>query len=134
MAKKSFADVPETFASVSEVRTWHEALIAHVAAGRGGVEYAMRRLEQLFGLPYGAQWNLRYRHDRRPSIPFLLRLRAAYLQMLQRSVQRDVEALKAEAAKNDADAELARLVAEAEALAAEIERRKKELSNGAGCP
>ena len=126
MAKKSFADVREMFPSVSDVREWHDALISRVASGRGGVEYAMRRLEQLFGLPFGAQWNLRYRRDRKPSPGFALRMRQAYLAMLERSVRRDIEALKVEAAKGDDAADCMRLVSEAEALLAEIGERLKE--------
>ena len=128
MAKKSFADVREMFPSVSDVRGWHDALISRVASGRGGVEYAMRRLEQLFGLPFGAQWNLRYRRDRKPSVPFMMQVRAAYLRALERSVRRDAEALKAEMAKGHAEADLAGLVDEVEALMARLEEKKKELA------
>jgi len=88
----------------------------------------MRRLEQLFGLPFGAQWNLRYRRDRKPSVPFMLQVRAAYLRALEKSVRRDAEALKAEMAKGHAEADLAGLVDEVEALMARLEEKKKELA------
>jgi len=61
-------------------------------------------------------------------VPFMLQVRAAYLRALEKSVRRDAEALKAEMAKGHAEADLAGLVDEVEALMARLEEKKKELA------
>ena len=128
MTRNFRANVREVFElSVKDARRMHERLVEFVRCGRGSKEWAMRVLEQRFGLSFWAQQDLHYRPERKPSIPFLLRLREAYLSALERSVRRDLEVLKAEKARGDDAADLERLLAEAEALVAELEARSAEL-------
>ena len=108
-------------AMLADAREQHQVLLGRLMTGPGDSEGAMHRAERLYGLPYWSQWNLR--HKRRASVTFVDRIRNAYLAMLESSVRRDLEKLKAEQAKDNSDAVLAGLVAEATALLAKIEER-----------
>jgi hypothetical protein len=112
----------ENVSALTIARQEHQAVLSRLMSGPGDSEGAMHRAESLFGLSYWSQHTLRHKH--RASFPFMARVHAAYVAMLERSVRRDMEALKIEQAKKDDDADLARLVAEAEALLAEIEKRR----------
>lgn len=103
-------------------RQEHQIIIARLMTGPGDSDGAMHRAERMFGLPYWSQFNLR--HKCKATYPFIAAVNNAYVAMLEKSVRRDVEALKIERAKTDDDADLARLVAEAETLLAEIEKRR----------
>lgn len=113
---------------VSIARHEHEATLSRLMSGPGDSEGAMHKAERIFGLSYWCQFNLR--HKRRASLPFMAKIHAAYVSVLERSVRRDLEALKTERAKDNDDAELAGLVAQAEALLAEIAARKSKQNGG----
>ena len=108
---------------IAEARNQHQSILAKLMCGPGDSDGAMHRAERAFGLPYWSQWNLR--HKRRASPSFVERVRQAYLSSLERSVKRDIEALKTEQARGSDDAALVCLVAEAEALLAKIRERVK---------
>ena len=99
---------------VSAARDQHHALITKLMCGPGDSEGAMHRAERQFGLPYWSQHALRYK--RRATADFISRVRQAYLSMLEVSVRRDLERLRTEQAKGNADARLASLILEAENL------------------
>lgn len=103
-------------------RQEHQTIISRLMTGPGDSDGAMHRAERMFGLAYWSQFNLR--HKSKASFQFMQAVHAAYVAMLERSVKRDLEALKIEQAKKDDDADLARLVAEAETLLLEIEKRR----------
>ena len=111
----------KTEMDISAARDLHQSLLGRLMTGAGGIDCAMHRAERLYGLPYWAQANLR--HKKRASTAFIERLRQAYLSVLETSVRRDLEKLKAEQAKDNNDAALANLMAEAAALLAKIEER-----------
>lgn len=98
-------------------------MLAQEMRGTCDVDGAMRRIEALYGIPYGAQWNFRYRHDRKPSKTFCERVQHVYLSFLKRSVSTTLEQLKAEMARGEDDGDAAILKAEAEALLVKIEAR-----------
>jgi hypothetical protein len=103
----------------------HRELLRRETRGPGDTEGAMRRLEARYGLDYWTQWGIRYRPPTEIRDRSLIeRIRQAYLDALQRSVRRDLEAFKAEEAKGKADADLESLMAESEALLARIAARK----------
>lgn len=103
-------------------RQEHQTIISRLMTGPGDSDGAMHRAERMFGLSYWSQFNLR--HKRKATVPFMAAVHAAYVAMLEKSVRSDLQELKIEQAKNDDDADLARLVAEAETLLAEIQARK----------
>lgn len=100
----------------------HREMVDREARACGDIEGAMRRIEATYGLDYWSQYVCRYK--RRITTDFALRLRGAYLDMLERSVRRDLHALKTEQALGATDAELGSLLAEGEALLAKINARK----------
>lgn len=100
----------------------HRDLLAREMRGPGDTEAAMYRLQAKYGLDYWKQWMARYK--RSASSEFIEQLRQAYLSTLERSVRRDLEALKIEKAKDLGDVGLADLIAEAETLLAKIQRKK----------
>lgn len=110
----------------------HREMVSREARGPGDTEGAMRRLEARYGLDYWTQWGLRYRPPAEVRDRSLIeRVRQAYLDMIARSVRRDLEAFKAEEAKGSTDADLASLMAESEALLKKIAVRKAELAKPA---
>ena len=83
---------------VDQARRAHERLIVRLMVSPGDSEGAMRRAEDMFGLPYWAQHNLR--HKRRATAEFVAQVYAAWTSVLEASVQRDVaELLRTEAAQ-----------------------------------
>lgn len=106
--------------SVADARDHHQALISRLMNGPGDSEGAMHRAERLYGLGFWSQWNLR--HKKRATADFIERVRQAYLSMLETSVRRDIEKLKAEWASGNAST--GTLIAEAEALLQKIEARR----------
>ena len=84
---------------------------------------ALDKLQSLFGLGRHSMHDLLRRKSRLPGEAFRRRLRVAHLELLKRSVRRDLEKLKIERAKGSADADLESLVAEAETLLARIEEK-----------
>jgi hypothetical protein len=119
--QKHFAK-PEREMDVAVARDQHHALIIRLMTGPGGSEAAMHRAERQFGLPYWAQFTLRYK--KRATPVFVERVRQAYLSTLENSVRRDLERLKTEQAKGNGDASIQDLVVEAEDLLARLESRK----------
>lgn len=111
--------------NITDARSIHQGLLVKLMSGPGDSEGAMRRAETIYGLPYWAQWNLR--HKQRATYDFLGRLHGVYLAVVEKSVRRDLEQLKAEQAKGADDADLASLQAEAEALLARIAAKKASL-------
>jgi hypothetical protein len=118
MCQKEFGK-PE---DIERARKEHQDLISKLMSGPGNSEGAMRKAEQLFGLPFWSQWNLR--HKRRATREFIERLRQAYLTLLATSLRRDMEFLRTEQIKGTADVGDAVLIAEAEALLAKIGQKK----------
>lgn len=106
----------------AEVIRLHRDMVDREARAAGDVESAMRRIEATYGLDYWSQYVCRYK--RRVTADFALRLRGAYLDMIERSVRRDIETLKTERALGATDAALESLIAEAETLLAKIKARK----------
>ena len=100
----------------------HQEIVTRLMTGPGDGDGAMYRAERMFGLPYWCQFNLR--HKGRATLSFMQRVHAAYVATIERSVKRDLATLKLEQAKDDADTDLAMLVAQAENLLAEIADRK----------
>jgi hypothetical protein len=100
----------------------HREMVDREARASGDTESAMRRLEAKYGLDYWSQWVCRYKRKVTPQ--FAVKLHGAYLDLVERSVRRDLEALRIEQAKGAADNDLDSLVAEAEALLAKIQARK----------
>src|SRR5690348_6894292 len=90
----------------------YNKMLAKEIRGSGDVENAMYRLQFEYGLDYWRQWLLKYR--KQSCAEFTEQIRQAYLSMLERSVRRDIEALKIEQAKDSkSDAGNADLIAEA---------------------
>lgn len=106
---------------VSIARDQHHAIITNLMVGPGDSEGAMHRAERQYGLPYWAQFNLRYK--RRASAPFIDRVRQAYLSMLETSVRRDLDRLKTEQVKGPSNARIEGLIVEAENLLGRIKAR-----------
>ncbi|HSM42021.1 MAG TPA: hypothetical protein VK862_14810 [Afifellaceae bacterium] len=100
----------------------HREMVDREARASGDTESAMRRLEARYGLDYWSQWVCRYKRTVTPQ--FATKLHGAYLDLVERSVRRDLEALKIEQAKGAADDDVASLVAEAKTLLAKIAARK----------
>ena len=104
---------------LSAARDQHHALITKLMAGPGDSEGAMHRAERMFGLPYWAQFRLRYR--RAASSAFIQRVRQAYLSTLEQSVRRDLESLRTQQIKDGTgDASIQNLITEAEDLLARL--------------
>lgn len=55
------------------------ALVRRESRGPGDTEFAMRRLEARYGLPYSTLWRLRYRRPKDILVSVFARLQAAYL-------------------------------------------------------
>ncbi len=103
--------------------TMYKKVLAREVRGPGDVEDAMYRLQTFQGLDYWRQWQLKYR--KQACEEFVEQVRQAYLGMLERSVRRDIEALKIEQAKDSrSDAGNTDLIAEAETLLAKIQAKK----------
>jgi hypothetical protein len=115
--------------SLAEARDHHQALISRLMNGPGDSEGAMHRAERMFGLGFWPQWNLR--HKRRATAEFIERVHQAYLAMLETSVRRDIEKLKAERAKGSDDVSLETLISESQVLLAKIAAKTAE-KKGAG--
>ena len=122
VCQKEFPKGDDVSTPVAIAREQHQVILSRLMTGPGDSEGAMHRAERMFALPYWCQFNLRFKH--RASLPFMAKVHGAYVSMLERSVKRDLEALKIERAKQDDEADLARLIAEAETLLAEIAKRK----------
>lgn len=104
---------------VSIARDQHHSLITRLMTGPGDSEGAMHRAERMFGLPYWAQFRLRYRRAASPA--FVQRVRQAYLSTLEQSVRRDLESLKTQQAAGAGDnASIQDLIVEAENLLARL--------------
>lgn len=103
----------------------HREMVDREARASGDTESAMRRLEARYGLDYWSQWVCRYKRTVTPK--FATKLQGAYLDLIERSVRRDLQALKVEQAKGAADDGLAGLLADAETLLAKIKARKAGL-------
>lgn len=115
MLQREFAKrKPEREMDAALARDQHGAIITKLMTGPGDSEGAMHRAERLYGLNYWAQHTLRYK--RRATPAFIERVRQAYLSMLEQSVRRDLEKLKAEQTKGNGDAHIQKLIAEAESL------------------
>lgn len=99
-------------------RDQHHALITKLMTGPGDSEGAMHRAERQFGLPYWAQFRLRYRRAASPA--FIERVRQAYLSTLERSVRQDLESLKTQQSIGNSDASISDLIVEAENLLARL--------------
>lgn len=97
------------------------AVVTRLMTGPGDSEGAMHRAERQFGLPYWAQFNLRYK--KRATAAFIERVRQAYVSTLEQSVRRDLEKLKTERAKGQDDDRIAGLILEAEDLLCRISDR-----------
>lgn len=106
----------------AETISIHREMVDREARASGDTESAMRRLEARYGLDYWSQWVCRYK--RRVTPRFAAQLHGAYLDLIERSVRRDLAALRSEQAKGAADDDLGSLVAEAAALLARLEARK----------
>ena len=103
----------------------HRAMVAREARGPGDIENAMRRLESKYGLDFWTQWGLRYRPPVEVKDRSLIgRIRQAYLDMIARSVRRDLEALKSEQAKGADDDALTGLIAETETLLEKLQEKR----------
>jgi hypothetical protein len=123
MSQISFEDGKVTVVALEMLRT----MVAREARGPGDVENAMRRLESKYGLDFWTQWGLRYRPPVEIKDRSLIeRIRQAYLDMIARSVRRDVEALKLERAKGADDAALTGLISEAETLLEKLEEARAQ--------
>lgn len=100
-------------------RDQHHALITKLMHGPGDSDGAMHRAERMFGLPYWAQFRLRYRRAASPA--FIERVRQAYLSTLEQSVRRDLESLKRQQTIGGGDdASIQSLIVEAESLLARL--------------
>lgn len=123
MVKRSWSD--DMTARAIEL---HREIVAREARGPGDVENAMRRLEAKYGLDFWSQWVCRYR--RKTTNDFATKIQMVWVDLLGRSVKRDLEALRIEEAKGrkNAETELADLVSEAEALLARIAAKKAEIA------
>lgn len=109
----------------------HRAMVAREARGPGDIENAMRRLESKYGLDFWTQWGMRYRPPEEIKDRSLIeRVRQAYLDMITRSVRRDLQALKAEQAKGADDNALTGLIAEAETLLEKLEEKRPLIPAG----
>jgi len=104
--------------SLAVARDQHHTLITKLMTGPGDSEGAMHRAERMFGLPYWAQFRLRYRRAASPA--FVERVRQAYLSTLEQSVRRDLESLRTQQAAGNGDASLSDLIVEAENLLAKL--------------
>lgn len=104
----------------------YNKMLAKEIRGSGDVENAMYRLQSEHGLDYWRQWMLKYRKE--ACEEFVEQIRQAYLAVLEKSVRRDLGALKNELkiqkAKGAANADLGDLVAEAETLLAKIQAKR----------
>ncbi len=99
---------------ISVAREQHHAVVTRLMTGPGDSDGAMHRAERQFGLPYWAQFNLRYK--RRATAVFIERVRQAYLSTLEQSVRKDLARLKTERAKGHGDDRIEGLILEAENL------------------
>jgi hypothetical protein len=107
----------------------HRVMVARESRGPGDTENAMRRLEAKYGLDFWTQWGLRYRPPVEIKDRSLIeRIRQAYLDMMARSVRRDLEALKAEQAKGADDAALTDLIVEAETVLERLQAKRSLIS------
>lgn len=120
MVKKSLND--DEGDVTTDIMRLHREMVDREARASGDTESAMRRLEARYGLDYWSQWVCRYR--KRVTPQFATKLHGAYLDLVERSVRRDLAALKVEEARGTADDDLDGLMAEAEALLARIAARK----------
>ena len=100
--------------TIALARDQHHTVITRLMTGPGDSEAAMHRAEHQFGLPYWAQFNLRYKKRATPS--FVERVRQAYLSVLEQSVKRDLEKLKTAKTLGTDDARIEGLISEAENL------------------
>ena len=117
--KKSLSEQEQMSAALET----YNKMLAKEIRGSGDVENAMYRLQAQYGLDYWRQWQLKYR--RQICSEFAEQIRQAWLSVLERSVRRDIEALKIERAKDaGGNADNTDLIAEAEALLAKIEAKK----------
>lgn len=119
-APKDFGQA-EREMDVTVARDQHHALVTRLMTGPGGSESAMHRAERQFGLPYWAQFALRYK--RRATPAFIARVREAYLSVLEQSLKKDIHELKTEQARGGADAGIEGLISEAEGLLSRIKSK-----------
>lgn len=108
--------------AMEAAREDYRKLLAREYRGRGDMEAAMYRLQTKYGLDFWSQWQVRHRNGGTPK--FFVQARLAWLDALQKSVRRDLEALRIEQAKGGEDAGLADLITEAEALLAKIDAKR----------
>lgn len=124
MSQKSFEDEKVTTGTLE----MHRAMVAREARGPGDIENAMRRIESRYGLEFWTQWGWRYRPPTEIKDRSLIeRVRQAYLDMMVRSVRRDLQALKAEEAKGADDDALTDLIGEAETLLAKLQAKRSPI-------
>lgn len=120
--KKSLSE-QNSMEAAAALDTYNNKILAKEIRGSGDVENAMFRLQSEYGLDYWRQWQLKYR--KQACKEFIEQIRQAYLNMLERSVRREVEALKIEQAKEcGANAGNPDLIAEAENLLAKIHAKR----------
>lgn len=119
--------------ALERAKTLHRKMVEGESRGYGDTYNAMRRLETNHGLPYWTQWNLwkdRLRGDGRS---LLRRVKAALIDFLIARAAADLRALDDLLGEADGDADrtdAARLVAEAEALLADLADRREALADG----
>lgn len=98
---------------VEQASEWAHLLIARESKGAGDTENAMRRIERRYGIPFAAQWSLRYRRPKAIAASLYFRLCAAYeheCQRQMRALQHEIEITKATAGANHAAVRAAQAV------------------------
>lgn len=105
-------------------------LVEAESKGHGDVEGALHRIEQRYGLGKWQVAHLRSGKAKSCEMGLFLRLRAAYLDLCQRQINRLQHDLAIEKAKGgETDADLENLLAEAAELDAKIQAKRAALKS-----
>jgi hypothetical protein len=108
-------------AVVYQAKGWADSLVRAESRGPGDTENAMRRIEQMWGVPYGVLWALRYRPPKDISASVLLAIFNAHEAMCERQRKKYEHELAISRAKGGSSSVLARMAA---ALAGQSEEVK----------